>query len=109
MRREIKYCWCGTIAEGTTEQCASHNAADRKQERQANKMKVVTPVKKVSQKRAVQNIEYLKIRREYLELYPVCEVPECDLKAVDIHHQKGRQEELLLESKYFMSVCRKHH
>jgi hypothetical protein len=90
--------------------CASCSAAMRKAHRQATKVKVVTPIKKVSQQQRVKNIEYLKVRQEYLALYPVCEVPECDLKATDIHHQKGKvTTELLMDVNYFMAVCRKHH
>ncbi len=107
--RTIKHCWCGAMAEGNTEQCASHNAEDRKNERQAMKQKVVRQVQKVTAKRAGQNQEYYKLRAEYLALYPVCEVEECNLKAVEIHHQKGRENDRLLDTSYFMAVCRKHH
>ena len=109
MIREIKHCWCGAIAEGNTDQCGTHNALDRKQARQINKMQVVKPVKKVTEKRAAQNREYLNLRKEYLCLYPVCEVEDCHLKAVEIHHQKGRENEKLLDTNYFMAVCHAHH
>jgi hypothetical protein len=90
--------------------CASCGSLQRKLQRQTAKTKVVHPIKKVSQKQAIKNIEYLKVRREYLELYPVCEVPECNLKSTDIHHQKGKStDELLMDVDYFMAVCRKHH
>lgn len=89
--------------------CASCGAALRKAERQASKVKIIAPVKKVTVKRAAETREYLKLRKEYLELYPVCEVPECNLKAVEIHHQKGRENERLLDTNYFMSVCHAHH
>lgn len=109
MIREIKYCWCGTIAEGRTDQCASHNAEDRKNERAAKKTQVVRQVQKVTAKRAGEMQEYYKLRAEYLALYPVCEVPECNIKSVDIHHQKGRENALLLDTNFFMAVCRAHH
>lgn len=107
--RTIKHCWCGAMAEGNTEQCASHNAEDRKQARQANKTKVVTQVQKITPKRAAENVQYLKLRREYLGLYSVCEVPECNLKAVEIHHQRGRENDRLLDTNFFMAVCHAHH
>jgi hypothetical protein len=101
---------CGKRAEGNTGLCASCNRAARKMEEQSKKVKVVIPIKKVSQQQRIKNIEYLKVRQEYLALYPVCEVPECDLKATDIHHQKGKATvELLMDVNYFMAVCRKHH
>jgi hypothetical protein len=89
--------------------CATCNAATRKLEREAAKVKVIVPVKKITQKRAGQMVEYMKLKREYLALYPVCEVPECNIKAVDIHHQKGRENDMLLNSDFYMAVCRKHH
>lgn len=107
--KQIKHCWCGTMAEGNTDQCATHNAMDRKAERQASKMQVVKQPKKVSEKRAPQLQEYFKLKKEYLALYPVCEVEDCNIKAVDIHHQRGREGERLLDTNYFMSVCRGHH
>lgn len=107
--REINYCSCGNICEGTTRFCASCNFSKRKSDRQANKVKVVTPIKKVTAKRAAQNTEYLKLRKQYLEAYPCCEVEECHELAVDIHHMGTRANEELLNTDLFMSVCRKHH
>lgn len=107
--KEVNYCACGNICEGSTKRCASCNFDARKAERQSKKVKVIVPVKKVTVKRAAQNVEYLKLRREYLEAYPACEVPECDIKSVEIHHQRGRENEKLLDTNYFMAVCHKHH
>lgn len=89
--------------------CASCGAAMRKAERQSKKVKIVSPVKKITQKRAAQTVEYTKLRREYLALYPVCEVPECNIKATEIHHQKGKENDMLLDTNYFMAVCPGHH
>jgi hypothetical protein len=89
--------------------CGSCAAAIRKAERQANKVKIVTSPNKVSPKRAGQIAEYVKLKREYLALYPVCEVPECNIKAVEIHHQQGKEGERLTDVNLFMSVCRSHH
>lgn len=100
---------CENLVEGRTEGCASCNYAQRKAERQALKVQVSKPVTKVSDKRAGQLAEYYKLRKEYLSLYPVCEVEECNIKAIDIHHQRGKEGERLLDTNFFMSVCRKHH
>lgn len=106
---ECSICGCGIIENQELQLCASCNRDHRKAQHQATKSKVATPVNKVSPKRAEQNKEYLKLRKEYLDLYPVCEVPECNLKAVDIHHQRGRSGDMLTNVSYFMAVCRKHH
>lgn len=97
------------VENKSTGLCASCGHAMRKAERQASKVRIVSPIKKITQKRAAQTVEYTKLRREYLALYPVCEVPECNLKATEIHHQKGKTNDLLLDTNYFMSVCHGHH
>lgn len=107
--RPIKHCWCGAMVEGNTEQCGTHNAEDRKSERQAKKVQVVRQIQKTTPKRAGEMQEYYKLRAEYLALYPVCEVEECNLKAVEIHHMGTRTNENLLDTNRFMSVCRGHH
>ena len=100
---------CENPIEGTTEFCASCNHARRKAEREAAKEKKRVPIRKVSPKRAEQNREYLKLRKEYLALYPVCEIEDCNLKAVDIHHQRGKEGARLLDTNFFFAVCRGHH
>lgn len=105
----IKECACGNRCEGRTDQCASCNSRDRKAERQMNRVKIVAPPNKVSPKRAGQVVEYIKLKREYLALYPVCEVPECHLRSVDVHHQGGKEGDRLTDVNYFMALCRPHH
>lgn len=109
MIRPIKHCWCGTIAEGNTDQCASHNAEDRKNDRYAKKVKVVRQIQKVTVKRAKQNQEYKILSSEYLAGHPCCEVDDCYLKSVEVHHKKGRANDLLTDETRFFAVCRKHH
>lgn len=89
--------------------CASCSHAARKAEKLMKRAKVVKPLNKVSQKRAGEMAEYIKLRKQYLELYPVCEVDDCHLKAVEIHHQRGKENEKLLDTAFFMAICRKHH
>lgn len=98
---------CGNSKIEANGRCASCNLARRKQER--TKVKEVKPINKVSAKRAVQNQQYAKLRKEYLELYPVCEVVECHNKSVEIHHMNQRENERLLDVNYFLAVCRPCH
>lgn len=105
----ISDCDCGNRCRAGSDKCASCETAERKAAKQANKTKVVTQVQKITPKRAAENVQYLKLRREYLALYPVCEVPECNLKAVEIHHQRGRENDRLLDTNFFMAVCHAHH
>lgn len=85
--------------------CASHAHAQRKAERQASKVKIVTPIKKITTKRAAQNQEYLKLRKEYLEAYPACEVEDCHNKSTEVHHMRSREGESLLNTNEFLAVC----
>lgn len=85
--------------------CASCSAAKRKQVRDSKKVKVVKPIKKVSASRAKENAVYERLRKEYLEAYPVCEVVECHRKSSQIHHMQGRTNELLCDVNNFLAVC----
>ncbi len=95
------------IENKDTRLCASCSHDDRKAAKV--KPKVVKPINKISEKRAGQRQEYLKLRAEYMALYPVCEVNECHEKSVDLHHQRGCEGERLLDTNFFMAVCRDHH
>lgn len=98
---------CMNMCEGKTEYCASHNFALRKAARV--KTKVVVPVKKITEKRAKQNREYLEMREQFLEQYPVCQVKDCQNKATEIHHIQGRANNLLTDPENVMSVCSECH
>lgn len=106
---ECQDCGNPNVENQETGLCGSCGFARRKAERQAAKVKVVASPNKVSAKRAGQVAEYVKLKREYMALYPVCEVPECNLKSVEIHHQRGKEGERLTDVNYFMAVCRPHH
>ena len=64
-------------------------------------------MKKVSDKRRRQLSEYTKIKKEYLKLRPYCECGTrgCSRVADQIHHKRGRENERLLDKKYFLAVC----
>ena len=100
---------CTNPVEGRTNGCASCNRAMRKAERMINNFKVVKPVEKVSEKRAGELVEYAKLKREYMKAFPCCEVDDCHLKSVDIHHMGTRTNNNLLDDSLFLAVCRKHH
>lgn len=58
---------------------------------------------------AFSSREYKQARTEYLNLYPVCQIPGCTRTDVGVHHRKGRKGDLLTDLRYFMSVCTDHH
>lgn len=100
---------CGSDKIEANGRCASCAHALRRAERQASKVKIVSKIKPVAPKRAGQLQEYSKLRKEYLALYPVCEVEECQVPSTEVHHQRGKEGDRLLDTNYFMAVCREHH
>lgn len=100
---------CGSDKIEANDRCASCNHAQRKAERNARKVTIVKPVAKMAPKRAGQHQEYMKLRKDYLALYPICEVEECQNKSTELHHQAGREGERLLDTNFFMAVCADHH
>jgi len=66
-------------------------------------------IKLRSDKRARQEREYSKKRKEYLIDHPICEVLGCFAKSTEVHHKKGRIGDLLTDERYFMAVCNAHH
>lgn len=61
-----------------------------------------TAIKKVSSKRKEQNSVYSDARQTWL-INKRCAC--CGDIATEIHHKKGRTNELLLEKKYWLPVC----
>lgn len=114
---------CGNITEGSTDFCASCNSRHRKVskarakaalDREAKFSKPVAPrqkVKKVSDKRKVENEEYFKLRDKFLKENPECQAgieTICTKESEDVHHMIGRGKELL-NTKFWLSVCRNCH
>jgi hypothetical protein len=65
-------------------------------------------IRSVSKRQARMNRQYMKLRKEYLEANPVCEVETCCRNATELHHRRGRGSNLLAVE-YFMSCCFEHH
>lgn len=94
---------CENICEGNTDYCASHNHAIRKAAKL--KVKVVREVKRITEKRAKQNREYLEIRVHFLEQYPMCQIGGCNNKSTSVHHIQGRSNDLLTNPENFLAIC----
>ena len=90
--------------------CASCSAEHRKAERMASKVKLVTPIKKVSSKMAGDLKLYHKKRKKFLEFRLLCEarLPGCTQTVSDVHHTKGRGQ-YLNDVSTWMAVCRHCH
>lgn len=114
---------CDRAREGNTSKCASHGAMARK----ASKMRQVQSEKQaaqkatqreksrekrprinsVSDKRQLQLITYNKLKEVWIKgkICACCKTAP----AIDCHHQKGREGELLLLVEFWLPVCRPCH
>lgn len=89
--------------------CASCRSDDRKAARIAAKpVKAPQWTKKVSDKRQDQNKEYLKERLKFLKANPICQVCEKS-KSTEVHHKKGRTNDMLLKTEFWLAVCSRDH
>ena len=74
-------------------------------------IKPAKKVNKISTKRKKQNNEYTQVRVDFLSKYEFCKarLPICTQWASEIHHMKGRIEELITDTSFFLPVCRSCH
>jgi hypothetical protein len=77
---------CENFKEGNMPGCPSCNHAARKASKV--KVKVVTPVKKMTQKKADELAKYPGLKRQYIAVHPICEVvlTGCTFNSIQIHH-----------------------
>jgi len=82
---------CNNLAERNG-YCASHNREQRRAETEALKPKKIYQIKKQSDKRKVEDKQYAKLRREYLQEHPECQIKlfGCTYVATEIHHLESR-------------------
>lgn len=119
MSRYCKIEGCGRPCEGRTDQCASHNSMDRRAERKTLKDtaraidKLATskfkqsPIKRTSNTMVEKLKEYSRLKKEFIKGKTCPEYP--NLPVEDIHHMRGREGSLLLDTRYWMAVSRKAH
>lgn len=66
-------------------------------------------IAKFSKKHLTSLREYRKVRDVYLKENPICQFPNCNQIASDLHHGAGRVGRFLTDTKYFKGLCRPHH
>lgn len=67
-------------------------------------------IKPVSDKRAGEINQYRKQRAEFLKKNPCCAIglpgcSGCDERFHNVHHTRGRENNLLLDEKYWINAC----
>lgn len=73
------------------------------------KSKVRQPINHESDKHAADVRKYLKKAAEFKRKYPVCKariLSVCTYHTTDVHHEEGREGELLLDDSKWLPVCR---
>lgn len=85
--------------------CSTCNKARRDKENE--RPKVVKPVKKVSEKKAKEIVEYSKLKKQYLEHKMACEMKfqGCSITSTDIHHT-SLSENNFLNTDTWVGCCR---
>lgn len=87
----------------TTDKYCSPECVENKPQK-----KSVAPIKSVSDKMTKELAKYRRLRSQYLEATPTCEVRGCNRTATDIHHRRSRGIYLCVVE-YFLAVCRPCH
>jgi len=71
-----------------------------------------SPIKKVSDRRKQEDVEYSKKRKLFLEAHPSCQAKLpgiCTGEATDIHHMAGKIGANYLDVNNFIALCRACH
>lgn len=87
----------------TTDKYCSPECVENKPQK-----KSVAPIKPVSDKMTKELAKYRRLRSQYLEATPTCEVRGCNRASSEIHHRRGRLQYLCVVE-YFLAVCRPCH
>jgi hypothetical protein len=66
-------------------------------------------IAKVSAKRKVLNVEYKKVRDDFMAAHPFCQFSGCIKRATDCHHAKGKVGKDFTDDTHFIALCRVHH
>ena len=64
-----------------------------------------TPIRKVAKSRVIELTEYNVLRDDYMAEHDICEVKGCENPSNQLHHKKGRDGKLLIDTAYFMACC----
>lgn len=97
---------CGSNKVEANNLCASCAHEIRKAARV--KVKVVKPVKRISDKEAKRLAKYHKLREGYLNAHLLCQAKikdVCTLIATEIHHTAKRVGDNLTDVESFLAVC----
>lgn len=104
----LQYIWKN---EGGNRFCKACWSAQSKQSN-SNKPTKRKPISPRSPKRIKQDVEYSKLRKDFLEKNPLCQahLPDlCQGVATEIHHRAGKIGSLYCDVTNFLAICRPCH
>lgn len=93
----------GKLTE-VAKKCAARLNEHTKQLKAA--LKKSTP-KKISDKEKERQKKFKPIRAKFIKEHPYCCM--CGKKATEVHHGRGKVGKLLLDARWFKSMCADHH
>jgi hypothetical protein len=91
--------------------CYSHDKEEKREAKEKAKVKKAYKIPAKSKKKAKEDVQYTKLRKEKLEEHPNCQIKImgiCEGKAIEVHHP-GKRGKNYLNKALFMSACRPCH
>lgn len=108
------YCDSCKVSRARTKTLANYRRAQNRKERKqqtnifhVDKKRTKTKIKAESDKRRTQTATYGKLRKAFLEEYPIC--PITGQPTTDIHHSLAREGAWLLLRRYWIALSRRGH
>lgn len=86
-----------------------YSFSDKQDRRREERRPKRNYTKRRTEIRAKEERLYIKLSKKFLEDNPVCQFPHCNSFDVTVHHAKGRKGKLLIDIRYFKSLCWIHH
>lgn len=109
--RKCKVCETVFVPKQFMQPTCSYNCLliHKSREAENSERKKKTPIKKVSDKRKIENLQYAANRIVFLNRPENRTCPITGTPTTDIHHKKGRTGSLFLDETYWVALSREGH
>jgi len=101
--------FCGSTSCTEAENKYKEEKLKERQKKPNLQLSKMKPIKKVSDKRALENIIYNSERIKFLQLPENRICPITNQPTTDVHHMKGRIGSLLLDKRFWKALSREGH
>jgi len=112
-------CRYGVFSKGLCKSCWNRQYGkpikknkDAKPLKRTSLKKATKPINKFSKKRQEQLNKYYALREKFLKERNLCELKvdnKCTVEATEVHHEIGKENELLLAVEFWKAGCRNCH